>query len=263
MSFEVDVRHQTPTGLRTFRVDLHDPRVHSIEFEPTMGLTLHADLCGTPPLWFWGHPWHKRRPDIEARQNDGWVHAEVAGPEGIVVRRISRAAWERARTYWVIVEAEAREAAALCGVELPAGPGKATALSLPAGMPEELATLPARFLVLAKKIKKRESRSRIVPAMLTLMAIYWPQMQPVPGSGRLAWELGIPLEGEEGVLKYCHLRKMVAPKAIQRNTCDATRLELAGESIYLDIELIGALVVIRWTPPGPSRDHLTLERHRP
>jgi hypothetical protein len=106
MSREVIVRYQTPEGVKSFRVDLEDPEVHSVELAPDLRLYFACNRLETP--WFEGRPQFRRRPDREKEKSDGKVYAEVPGTGGIEVRAFHPTTWQRTWVHRVISREEAK-----------------------------------------------------------------------------------------------------------------------------------------------------------
>jgi hypothetical protein len=159
MSREVAVYRQTPPGIKSFKVDLDDPQVHSIELKQDW--SLHVVLNRVHPLWFVGRPMYRRRPDVEAERADGRVHAEVPSEGGIEIRRFTPQAWELARIHQVASEEEAKALLQHCGKAEPPGFFSAASEPKPAS--------PLTLKELAALLLKEQPSLRILPEFLLMI----------------------------------------------------------------------------------------------
>jgi hypothetical protein len=206
MSFEVLVYRRTPDGPKSFKVDLDDPEVDSVELAPDWWL--YRDRRCIPPRWYVGRPAYRRRPDVEAEKADGKVYAEVPGRGGIEVLAFTPEAWRNrwTRIHEVISEEEAQTRAQhFLGAKLS---------DLFPAMAKPKPARPGPLSELAAVLWDEGPKSRNVPEFLKLIEERFVQSDP-PAS-----EVEIPFED---IIKRCHAGYDADVDTIRKNTLDPTK----------------------------------------
>jgi hypothetical protein len=233
LSREVAVYRQTPDGIKSFKVDLDDPQVHSIELKQDW--SLHADLNRTQPLWFVGRPPYRRCPDVEAEKADGRIHAEVPSEGGIEIRRFTPQAWELTRIYQVASEEEAKALLQHCGKG-----------ELPGFFPATTEPKPSR------KVRRAKKSAR--PGTLKELAAFLDKQPDVPKSvpeflllidERISRSdhSTVPIPLDE-LREKCHSGKDVDRETIRRNTIAPARHAVEKFDLPYRIRLKGDSVDI-------------------